>query len=72
MCVHKAAEKKSIKEFGCTTPFGPNKNQICTDPEIGNKALTLYKGISIINDTVFINGTSTRGWFPIQIEAQIR
>mgnify|MGYP003331232700 CR=1 FL=1 len=28
-CVDKAIEKELIKQIRCTTPYGPQKNQIC-------------------------------------------
>ena len=30
-CVDQALEEKSLELYGCTTPFGKNKNEICTD-----------------------------------------
>ena len=30
-CNYNGTEKKSLEIFGCTTPFGPNKNTICND-----------------------------------------
>ena len=34
--------QKSLKEVGCTTPFGFNLDNICTDKNLGIKANKLY------------------------------
>ena len=34
--------QRSLTEINCTTPYGPNKNFICTDPEKGMLASKLY------------------------------
>ena len=41
-CVNEEVERKSLQEFNCTTPFGPNKTQICQDPEVGAKVNEIY------------------------------
>ena len=41
-CVNEEVETKSLQEFNCTTPFGPNKAQICQDPEVGVKVNEIY------------------------------
>lgn len=41
-CVNEEVETKSLQEFNCTTPFGPNKAQICQDPEVGAKVNEIY------------------------------
>ena len=28
-CTDKTFEKEALELYGCTTPFGPNKNEIC-------------------------------------------
>ena len=33
---NKAIEIESLNTFGCTTPFGPSKDKICTQDEGGN------------------------------------
>ena len=43
LCEHENLEKQSIDVHGCTTPFGPNKNKICRDPQIGMKVLQMYR-----------------------------
>ena len=43
LCEHENLEKRSIDVHGCTTPFEPNKNQICRDPQIGMKVLEMYR-----------------------------
>ena len=37
-CVDKAIEKESIDKVGCTTPYGPNKSQICNNKRDGDAA----------------------------------
>ena len=36
LCTDKAIEVESLKTFGCTSPFGPSKDKICTQDEDGN------------------------------------
>ena len=50
-CIHQHIHDVSMERFGCTTPFGPNKNAICTDREIGRKALEFYREIVEKNHT---------------------
>ena len=38
VCTESKLDKKSLEKFGCTSPFGPNKDKICKDYEIGSKA----------------------------------
>ena len=41
-CNHNGTEKQSLEEFGCTTPFGPNKTKICTDANKGKNSSEIY------------------------------
>ena len=41
-CFLENLHDESIKQIGCTTPFGLNKSLICTDVEKAQKALDLY------------------------------
>ena len=41
-CTHELLERKSIELFGCTSPFGPNKDKICRNEENSIKAYELY------------------------------
>ena len=41
-CVDKAIEKESIKKVGCTTPYGPNKSQICNNKNDADAAYKIY------------------------------
>ena len=41
-CAQEVVEKKSLEELGCTTPFGPHKNQICQNPEDITKVKEIY------------------------------
>ena len=41
-CTHELLERKSIELFGCTSPFGPNKDQICTNERKSIQAYELY------------------------------
>ena len=40
-CFLENLHDESIKQIGCTTPFGLNKSLICTDTEKAQKALDL-------------------------------
>ena len=42
-CIHQHLEKASLAKFGCTTPFGPNKDNICTNITIAKKAFNFYQ-----------------------------
>ena len=42
-CTQSKLDKKSFEMFGCTSPFGPNKDNICKDDEKGSKVMELYK-----------------------------
>ena len=52
-CVDKAIEKESIKKVGCTTPYGPNKSQICNNKIDADAAYKIYhdKGEKNWDDT---------------------
>ena len=52
-CVDKAIEKESIKKVGCTTPYGPNKSQICNNKNDADAAYKIYhdKGEKNWDDT---------------------
>ena len=41
-CIMEAFDKLALETFGCTTPFGPNKDRICRDKTIGLKVMKLY------------------------------
>ena len=41
-CANEVVEKESLKNFGCTTPFGLAKNKICRNQEIGAKVDEIY------------------------------
>ena len=42
-CTETKLDKKSLEKFGCTTPFGTNKDRICQDYENGSKVMDMYK-----------------------------
>ena len=42
-CTKTKLDKKSLEMFGCTTPFGTNKEKICQDHEIGFKVMDMYR-----------------------------
>ena len=52
-CVDKAIEKESIDKVGCTTPYGPDKSQICNIKSDALVALGIYhyKGAHNWDDT---------------------
>ena len=43
VCANQQLEKESIKRFGCTTPFGLNKDNICTNETLSKLATKLYR-----------------------------
>ena len=44
-CTQDAFEKKALEKYGCTSPFGPNKDKICTDQNTGSKVMEFYRQI---------------------------
>ena len=34
-----------MEEVGCTTPYRPDKSNICTDPDLGKRAFEIYKEV---------------------------
>ena len=42
LCVDKLIQKESLENVGCTTPFGSDKSQICTNLSNAQKALKMY------------------------------
>ena len=42
-CTESKLERKSLEMFGCTTPFGSSKDNICQDYENGSKVMDLYR-----------------------------
>ena len=42
LCTQKVYEQISVVQYGCTSPFGHNKTQICTDQENGTNVLKMY------------------------------
>ena len=41
-CMDEAFEKYIVERYGCTTPFGQNKNNICTNKTIATKGKPDY------------------------------
>ena len=41
-CVDKAIERESLDKVGCTTPYGPEKDQICNHKDDGSSAIKVY------------------------------
>ena len=48
-CTEFKLDKKSLEMFGCTSPFGPNKDKICNDYENGSKVMKLYEKAMSMN-----------------------
>ena len=42
-CVHSYIENKTLAKFGCTTPWGLNKDKICTNATIGKQVYKMYE-----------------------------
>ena len=52
LCTDIAIQTESIDKFRCTTPFGPDKNQICRERNESRAATKIYRdGISSMNPT---------------------
>ena len=45
LCTNLYIENQSLIEYGCTTPFGPNKDNICTNLTIAKQVFQMYKDI---------------------------
>ena len=43
VCKDLELERESLERYGCTTPFGANKDKICHDQVNGSRATELYK-----------------------------
>ena len=43
LCTSGEIEQDLLENFGCTTPFGPNKTKICNNATIGEKAFKIYE-----------------------------
>ena len=41
-CIQMEIENETIAEFGCTTPFGPNKTKICINQTVAQEVLKVY------------------------------
>ena len=41
-CVQNEIEEQTISNYGCTTPFGPNKSNICTNITVGKRAHEMF------------------------------
>ena len=41
-CANEEVERKSLENFGCTSPYGYNKSNICKDPNVGSKVTEIY------------------------------
>ena len=48
-CVDKAIEKESIDKVGCTTPYGPDKSQICNEMSDAKVSYAIYSGKGFSN-----------------------
>ena len=46
-CTEAKLERKSLEKYGCTNPYGPNKDKICQDQVNGSKAMELYEEIFV-------------------------
>ena len=47
-CEKVILEKNALEEYGCTTPFGSNKDQICKDIKNATKVLNNYRDTNIL------------------------
>ena len=44
-CANEEVERKSLENFGCTSPYGYNKTKICQDPNVSSKIIEIYTDI---------------------------
>ena len=42
LCKHQLAENRSLALFNCTTPYGPNKENICTNQTVAKHVMGIY------------------------------
>lgn len=42
ICMHRNLENRAIDKYGCTTPYGPNKDRICKNKNNGIKVLEMF------------------------------
>ena len=47
-CEKEILEKNALEEYGCITPFGSNKDQICKDIKNATKVLNNYRDTNIL------------------------
>ena len=63
-CVDKAIEKELIKQIRCTTPYGPQKNQICKNKDDSFAAQKFYTknlpGTSIFKNMAWQSSNTTK------------
>ena len=57
-CANKEVDEKSLEYFGCTSPYGPNKTQICQNPDIGLNVTKLYEDTIEKHNSICLNPCS--------------
>ena len=50
-CLYSAIQEESIKDIGCTTPYNPDKSNICSERDQAGKAIGVFEDITIWNQT---------------------
>ena len=48
-CIYSAVSQETLLNLGCTSPYGPDKSNICTDTEKAQKADNIFNTISTYN-----------------------
>ena len=54
-CTDENFEKEAIELYGCTTPFGPNKDRICDDTENATKGSVALLSHFTSSEVRFLN-----------------
>ena len=50
-CLYSAIQEESIKDIGCTTPYNPDKSNICSKRDQASEAIGVFEVITIWNQT---------------------
>ena len=58
LCTAKMIEKELIDKVGCTTPFGPDKSQICKEENKSRQAFALYQNRIFLHESNCANPCS--------------
>ena len=70
LCTNIAIQTESVNKIGCTTPFGPNKNQICQEENESRAAKDIYDhGFSMFINPMYARCANPSSFFSITTTA---